>query len=126
MLRLISWIIMAPVAVLVVLLSISNRDRITLSLDPLPYSFDLPVVAVILGAVAVGFIWGAFAAWASGAKTRGLSRQRRYQAEQAERNAKRLQDRLNKLESQSNEMASQGAESPASLKRLSSPGSNAA
>jgi len=134
MLRLISWIIMAPAAAAVVLLSISNRDRITLNLDPLPYGFDLPVIGVILGAVAIGFVWGAFAAWVSGAKTRRLSRQRRFRAEEAERDAKRLRDRLNKLETQASQAAEDAARKPvqapvqpgANLKSLAPPVSGAA
>ncbi len=98
MLRLISWFLMIPVAAAVVLLSVANREDITVSLAPLPVAFPLPLPAVILGAVGVGFIWGALVAWISASRSRRLGRRNRYRAEQAERDAKRLGDKKAKME----------------------------
>ncbi len=98
MLRLISWFLMIPVAAVVILLSVANREDITVSLAPLPAVFSLPLPAVILGAVGVGFLWGALAAWISGGRCRAQARRNRYRAEQAERDAKRLGDKIAKTE----------------------------
>ncbi len=98
MLRLISWFLMIPVAAAVILLSVANREDVTVSLAPLPAAFALPLPVVILGAVGVGFLWGALMAWISGGRCRARARRNRYRAEQAERDAKRLGDKIAKME----------------------------
>ena len=98
MLRLISWLLMIPVAAVVILLSIANREDISVSLAPLPAAFSLPLPVVIAGAVGVGFLWGALAAWISASRSRGRARRYRYRAEQAERDAKRLADKIARME----------------------------
>ncbi len=98
MLRLISWFLMIPVAAAVILLSVANREDVTVSLAPLPVAFALPLPAVILGAVGVGFLWGALVAWISGGRCRAGARRNRYRAAQAERDAKRLDEKIAKTE----------------------------
>jgi len=121
MLRLISWFLMIPAAAAVILLSVANREDVTVSLAPLPVAFALPLPAVILGAVGVGFLWGALVAWISASRSRRLGRRNRYRAEQAERDAKRLGDKIAKME------AAAAPAAPAAMvaigKRLPPPGS---
>ena len=98
--RFISWLFMIPAAAVVAAFSVSNRGPVTVDLDPLPFRYDLPLYAVVLGAVAVGFFWGGLSAWVSAGKTRRLARKRRFQLESAERELGHLREKVLKLEEQ--------------------------
>ena len=89
---------MAPVAVLVIAFSISNRSLVTLELLPLPFSIEAPVYAVVLAGAVVGFIFGGGIAWISGSSARSRARSLSCRAESAERDARYLQEKVSKLE----------------------------
>lgn len=73
--RWLSWIVAVPVAVIVVLFVVSNRQTITLSLYPLPSFLEpVPVYWVGLGGVFVGFLCGGLVAWLSGRRWRRRAR----------------------------------------------------
>jgi uncharacterized integral membrane protein len=86
--KLLRWLILIPLAVLLVLLAVANRAPVTLSLDPFSreapaFAFTLPLFVAILIAVAIGVVIGSVSA--------GIGRLRwRYRAKRAEREAKRL------------------------------------
>jgi putative membrane protein len=63
--RLLSWIIMVPVAVLVIVFSVSNRTSTPVDFWPLPYSVTLPLFSVVLGSLLVGFCLGGLVGWIS-------------------------------------------------------------
>ena len=76
--RLINTIIARVVAILVVLFAVSNRTGVTVEVWPFPYQLDLPLYALILLAVLLGFIAGTIAMWMMGsAKRRELKRLRK-------------------------------------------------
>lgn len=76
--RLINGIIAVIVALLVVLFAVSNRQPVTIEIWPFPYQLALGLYAVILLALAVGFIAGAIGMWlVGGQKRRELRRLRR-------------------------------------------------
>ena len=64
------WIITLPVALLVILFALMNRQEVTLSLWPLPWDIGAPLFLFTLSAIVFGFLFGALAAWVSGATTR--------------------------------------------------------
>lgn len=64
------WIITLPVALLVILFALMNRQEVTLSLWPLPWDIAAPLFLFTLGAIVFGFLFGALAAWVSGGHTR--------------------------------------------------------
>ncbi len=96
--RLISWLLMIPVAALVAAFAVANRGSVPVDLDPLPFGFEIPLYGVVLGAVAVGFFWGGLSAWASAGKARRLARRRLHLLESAERDVKRLREKVAKME----------------------------
>lgn len=102
--RLISWLLIIPIAALVVAFAVANRGPVSVGLDPLPFSYDMPLYVVVLGAVAVGFLWGGLSAWISAGKTRRLARRRRLQLESAERDLKTLREKVSKMEEQAARM----------------------
>ena len=90
--RLLSWIIGAPIALAAVSFSVVNREPVTLDLWPLPYTAETPVFLIILPGVFAGFVWGGLVAWISALRGR-----RRAIAERmagAESEVERLKDRL--------------------------------
>nr|WP_211112232.1 LapA family protein [Azospirillum soli] len=58
-----TWIITLPIALVAVLFAISNRDLVTLSLWPLPFTLEAPIYLATLLALLVGFVAGGFITW---------------------------------------------------------------
>lgn len=86
--KLLRWLILVPLAILLVLLAVANRMPVTLSLDPFSreapaLAVTLPLFVALLLAVAIGVVIGGIAA--------GIGRVRwRYRARRAERAAEKL------------------------------------
>jgi uncharacterized integral membrane protein len=74
--KLVFWIVVVPVAVVVALFAVSNREAVTLGLWPLPFELDLPLYLAILSALLIGFISGAAAVWIAGRRRRRENRRR--------------------------------------------------
>ncbi len=73
--RLIVWLVAVPVAVIVVLFALSNRDVVELALFPLPGTQSVPVFVVGLCAVVLGILAGGAISWLSGHAWRRRARQ---------------------------------------------------
>ncbi len=56
--KFLSKIVFIPVAAIVVLFAIANRDPVTLKFWPLPFDAELPLYFALLGALAVGVVLG--------------------------------------------------------------------
>lgn len=97
MFRLLFWLLALVLAIIIIVFSVSNRGSIEIDLW-LYQTPPVPVFAVVLLAIFVGFIWGGLAAWAGAGRTRARVRDmaRRVEAEQREKAI--LRQRLNKLE----------------------------
>lgn len=68
--RFLVWILIPPIAVVLALFAIANRDNVIVSVDPLPFAFALPLHLVVFGSLAVGLIAGYLVMWLSGYRTR--------------------------------------------------------
>lgn len=92
--RLLSWIITIPLAVVLIIFALANRSVVTVSLDPLPGhpSLGLPLFVIILASLLLGFIAGSFATWTSCAFKNMLPRARRLS--RTEKELARLRDDL--------------------------------
>lgn len=83
MVRFFKVLIFVPIALLVVFLSIANRESVTVSLDPFTraapeFYFTAPLFLILFGAVALGVLIGGVAAWlAQRGKRRELRQTRR-------------------------------------------------
>lgn len=66
----IAWIVTLPIALLVILFALMNRQEVVLSLWPLPWDIGAPLFLFTLGAIVLGFLFGALAAYLSGGATR--------------------------------------------------------
>jgi uncharacterized integral membrane protein len=86
--KLLRWLLLVPLAIVLVLLAVANRVPVTLSLDPFSreapaLAFTVPLFVALLLAVMAGVVIGGVAA--------GIGRMRwRYRAKRAEREAEKL------------------------------------
>jgi putative membrane protein len=92
--RRLSFIISIPIMVVLVVFAIDNRESVSLSFWPLPWTLALPGFAALFIALVIGFFAGAIAAWLSGGRTRQRLRQTsetaRAQAHQIAEHERRL------------------------------------
>ena len=123
MARLISWLIMLPLAMVVVVFTIANRGLVSLDLWPMPVAIDVPVFALGLVGCFVGFLAGAVIAWFSGGRRRAVNRKLVRQLEAAQREETLLRDKIDKLEQAQTSLASASAPTG---NLLSAPKANAA
>jgi len=79
--KLIGWGILVIVALIAVAFAIHNHAAQTVDFWPLPYTFSAPLYAVVIVALAFGFLLGAAAAWIGGRSWRKLARARRREIE---------------------------------------------
>ena len=94
MIRFLKALILLPIAVLVVLLAVANRNAVTLSFDPFSqdapeFSATVPLFAVLFACVAVGIVIGGVATWLAQGKhrkaRRTIGREVRYLRTETER-----------------------------------------
>ena len=89
-----SYVLTVPLAIILVLFAIDNRDRLTISFWPLPWSATLPSYLALFLALLIGFFVGAAALWLSGGKlrrrARNLADTARAQAHQIAEHERRL------------------------------------
>ena len=90
--RLLNSIVAGIVAILVVLFAVSNRMGVTVEIWPFPYQLDLPLYALILLAVLLGFIAGVIGAWMMGAAKRRELRRLRKQVKAMEQSLSESRD----------------------------------
>lgn len=95
--RVIYWLITAPLLVFAVSFAISNRDDVSLSLLPLPFEITVPLAAVGLIGMLIGAIIGMIIAWANGSKTRTRARTAERSVDMKTREAANLQDELRRI-----------------------------
>jgi len=98
--KLVSWIIMLPLALAAIAFAVTNRGAVELDLWPLPFTVQLPVFAVAFLSLFVGFVFGGFVAWMSAGKARRRARAKAREAEAARRELDMLREKLAKMEAE--------------------------
>lgn len=96
--KLLSWIVLLPVAALVIVFAVVNRELTTLSLWPLPFEVDLPLFSVIFGGTLVGVLWGGVAAWSAAGVTRAKARERAREIQRLSDENRRLKGQVETFE----------------------------
>ena len=66
--RLLTWLFAVPFGAVVVALSVTNRKPVTVAFDPFrpedpAYAVDVPLFALVLGALILGIVLGGVAVW---------------------------------------------------------------
>ena len=72
--RRLSYLVSVPLAILLVVFAVANRETLVVSFWPLPWSVSLPGFLALFLALLIGFVAGAAAAWLSGSKNRRRAR----------------------------------------------------
>ena len=108
--RRLSFIVTIPIAVILVVFAIDNREALTLSFWPLPWSLALPGFVALFIALVIGFLAGAIAAWLSGGRTR---RRLRETSETARAQAHQIAEHERRLAAQRPAPGAVGANLPA-------------
>ena len=93
MIRFLFWLIVLPLAVLMALFGIRNSQIASLDLDPFPYTLELPLFAVVLGAVFVGVVVGSVSAWLGQGRWRRQARGLNRRVRQLERELENVRAR---------------------------------
>lgn len=72
--KLLWWIILLPLLALAAAFAVANRGPMTVSLDPLPFSFAAPAYIALMAAIFVGLVIGGISAWLAGRRWRRETR----------------------------------------------------
>ncbi|KZD09066.1 lipopolysaccharide assembly protein LapA domain-containing protein [Oceanibaculum pacificum] len=83
--KILTALVTVPVALLVILFAVSNRETVDLTLWPLPYSISLPLFLVVLGFLFLGFLLGAMFLWLEVLRAHSQTRAATKRADSAER-----------------------------------------
>jgi uncharacterized integral membrane protein len=78
--RIATWIVIIPLAAVIIAFAVANRQTVTVSFDPFSsatpaYAATLPLFAVIFAVLILGVIVGGIAAWIRQSKWRRRARQ---------------------------------------------------
>ena len=96
--RILSWILMIPLAAVIVVFTISNRGKVLIDLWPSPYNFEAPLFAAVLVAALVGFLCGGVISFVSAGRRRARNRQLMRMLENSRREEAMLREQIKKLE----------------------------
>lgn len=96
--KLLSWILLTPLVLGLILFAASNRADVVLRLWPFDYELTAPVALVGVGGLFFGFLWGAVMVWISGGVARGRARREAHRADGAEKEVLRLKTDVEMLE----------------------------
>lgn len=69
--KVLSWLLGLPVALLAIVFAVVNRHPVTVDIWPLPWDVSAPLYLLVLGALAIGVILGSILTWLAGVPVRG-------------------------------------------------------
>jgi uncharacterized integral membrane protein len=77
--KVVSAVILAPLAILIVLFAVANREPITISFDPFnpvapAFTMQVPLFIVVLVLLLIGVVVGGVAAWLRQSRARRIAR----------------------------------------------------
>ena len=91
--RVLAWLVMLPIAVAVIVFSVSNRETTTVDFWPFAFTLTLPLFSIVMSSVLVGFCLGGLTAWLSGSSGRRRSKRLGRDLAAAEREIASLRQR---------------------------------
>ncbi len=116
--KILSFIILVPLAILLVVFCVANREAIPVSLDPLgtspQFAFEAPLFVLLMGAVIFGLVLGGLGTFLTQAHHRSRAARRANEIENLRHERDLANDKLRRLrEEQTREAAIR--QSPAGL-----------
>lgn len=112
-----AWIVTLPVTLVIVVFAVANRQTVTIDLWPLEMSYSLPLFALVLICLLVGFLCGVVIMWLSAGKTRSRARESYYRASTLEREVAYLKRKQGEAAERTAEQAASGKLPAASGRR---------
>jgi len=95
--RLLFWLIGLPVAALAISFALSNRERVTFDLWPLPVAVEAPLFLAALGTLGIGLVLGTILGWLAMGPTRSALRHSQRHAQSLERALQKATGELARL-----------------------------
>jgi uncharacterized integral membrane protein len=97
--RLTFYLVLLPIAVLVLIFAVANRHRVTLSLDPFgasspALSVETPLFLLMFVVLMIGVVVGGISSWFNQARHRKAAREARVEAERYRIETERLRAQL--------------------------------
>ena len=102
------WVVTIPLAVIVVVFAVSNREPVVVDIWPLPPVTGLPLFLFILGSFFIGFLVGAAVMWVSAGRYRQRARAARNRVAQLEHDVRLLQHEKTRAEAKAAEAPNGG------------------
>jgi uncharacterized integral membrane protein len=96
--KLVHWLVTLPLAIILVIFAVSNREGAIVTFWPLPVTIEAPLYLVVLLALFAGFLGGELVAWINGRRWRREARRRARRIETLERELDAAQAKLPKNE----------------------------
>ncbi len=117
-LKILSFLILAPLAVLLVVFCVANREAITVSFDPIgtlpQFAFQAPLFVLLLASLILGLLLGGFGTWMTQSHYRAKAASRRREVENLRHEVELSKERLRRArEEQEREFAARNAALPA-------------
>lgn len=83
--KLFHWLVTAPLTLILVVFAVANREPITLTFWPLPFTLETRLFVVVLLTLLAGFLIGELVAWINGRSWRREARRNAHRIEVLER-----------------------------------------
>ncbi|NDV86412.1 DUF1049 domain-containing protein [Aurantimonas aggregata] len=100
--RILTLVILIPLAILLVVFCVANRQAVPVSLDPIgnmpQLVFAAPLFLLLMGAVILGVVLGGLGTWFTQAHYRRKSWKRKYEVERLRREADESRAKLRQIE----------------------------
>lgn len=88
--RLISWIIGLPLAIIIIAFAVANRQAAILDFWPLPFTVAVPTFAAVLVPLVLGLVLGGLLVWLQAGHARHDARVSRRRAESLQKEVDKL------------------------------------
>ncbi|WP_182084220.1 lipopolysaccharide assembly protein LapA domain-containing protein [Aureimonas sp. ME7] len=99
--KILSFLVLAPLAILLVVFCVANRAPVPVSLDPIgtlpQFVFAVPLFVLLIGAVILGLLLGGFGTWVTQARYRARTARRRQEVENLRHEVELSNERLRRL-----------------------------
>ncbi|MCB8839607.1 lipopolysaccharide assembly protein LapA domain-containing protein [Aurantimonas sp. VKM B-3413] len=100
--KILSFIILVPIAIILVVFCVANRELVPVSLDPIgtmpQFAFQAPLFILLMGSVILGIVLGGLGTWFTQAHYRRKSWKRKYEVERLRREAEEHKARARQLQ----------------------------
>ncbi|MBM3521775.1 MAG: LapA family protein [Alphaproteobacteria bacterium] len=95
------WIVGVPLLLVGAFFAVANRESVSIDLWPATGKVTMPLFAALVGALYLGFLFGALVAWWAGRRGRSRGREARRRVVALQLENQQLQQRADRLASDS-------------------------